>query len=143
MGAEAAYIGYRNPKLKLNVDFRPPFALRVLGKSLFMSMAFDWPGRVIDLSVQDLSHKMVVKARADENTCFSLPAPFEEGIRTDFLAESFNSKIVVEVYERKGWMRFLGVGEWKLLVKDVFECAAMEFGGGYYPLAGVGEKKAV
>ena len=143
LGAEAAYIGYRNPKLDVSVDFRPPFALRVFNRSLFMSLKTDWSSRAIDLCIQNFSHKLVVKASAKDGTFFSLPAPFEEGIRTNFLAESFQSRLAVEVFEKKNWTRFLGLGTWNLLVKDEFDRASMEFGGGYYPSAGVGEKRIV
>jgi len=136
LGTEAAYIGYRNPELGLNVDFRPPWAARLFSKSPFMGMVFDWPQRTIQLSFQNWSQKLTIEAHAAPETFFSLAAPFEEGIRPNFLAESFQTTMKVNLYKKTGWF---GLGAWQLINTDVFENAAMEFGGGYYPKAGTGE----
>ncbi|WPG99563.1 Hypothetical protein R9X50_00238000 [Acrodontium crateriforme] len=128
LGMDAFLIGYRSKDL--NLDFRPPFALRLAGLSPFMSYKSDWDNRLFELSVQSFNRKLSVKAVAPRGSFFSLSSPFPEGHRENYLGQSFKATIEVKIYERK-WF-----GQWNHIRTDVFEDGSLEFGGAYYPLAG-------
>lgn len=132
LGLEAFLLGYRSKNL--NVDFRPPFAVRVAGWSPFLSYSSDWEGRTFEASMQSFRQKLVVRASAPKGSFFSLSSPFPEGHRENFLGQSFQATIEVEVYE-SGWF-----GPWRLVREDRFEDGSLEFGGGYYPPAGSKER---
>ena len=132
LGMEAFLLGYRSKGRE--VDFRPPFALRVAGLSPFLSYTPDWENRKFSLSVQSFRQKITVEARAPKGTFFSLSAPFKEGHLPNQLGESFQATIRVKVWE-SGW-----VGEWALVEEEVFEGASLEFGAGYYPPRGSDKK---
>jgi tocopherol cyclase len=131
LGMEAFLLGYRSKSLE--VDFRPPFALRVAGLSPFMTYTTDWENRKFSLSVQSFRQKVTVEARAPAGTFFSLSAPFREGHLPNPLGESFQATIRVKVWDSE-W-----VGEWRL-VEEVFEGGSLEFGAGYYPPRGSDER---
>ncbi|KAH8199389.1 hypothetical protein TruAng_006433 [Truncatella angustata] len=128
LGMEAFLLGYRSKNL--NVDFRPPFAVRLAGLSPFMSYKTDWENRTFELSVQSFRQKLTVKASAPKGTFFSLSSPFPDGHRENFLGQSFQATFEVKLYE-SGWF-----GPWQLIREDKFAAASLEFGGGYYPPAG-------
>ncbi|KAH9809528.1 hypothetical protein Tdes44962_MAKER06136 [Teratosphaeria destructans] len=132
MGMDAFLVGYRSKGLDL--DFRPPFSLRFLGLGPFLSYAHEWENREFELDVKKFGlygwHKLEIKATAPKGTFFTLSAPFPEGFRENFLAESFQARFEIKVYE-SGW--FTG---WNLVRKEVFTGSSLEFGGGYYPPAG-------
>ncbi|KAJ9668682.1 hypothetical protein H2201_001325 [Coniosporium apollinis] len=132
LGMEAYLLAYRSEKW--NVDFRPPFALKALGISPFMSVMPNWDNRSFELSVQSFRTKIVARAKAPAGTFFSLSSPFPEGHRENYLGQSFQATLDVEVYE-SGWF-----GPWNLVHKDRFEGAALEFGGEYYPQRGTDKK---
>jgi len=132
LGMEAFLLGYRSPDL--NVDYRPPYAARVAGVSPTMSYKTDWESRSFELSVQGLAQKIVIKASAPKGSFFSLSSPFPEGHRENFLGQSFQATIEVNIFERT-WLY-----SWKLVHEDVFEEASLEFGGAYYPPAGSKER---
>ncbi|KAF2159133.1 hypothetical protein M409DRAFT_30415 [Zasmidium cellare ATCC 36951] len=132
LGLEAFLLGYRSEDL--NLDFRPPFAVRLAGLSPFMTYSTDWENRTFHLSVQSFRQKIEVKASAPKGTFFSLSAPFPEGFRVNYLGQSFNATIEVKVFE-SGWF-----GPWRLVREDRFEDASLEFGGGYYPPAGSAQR---
>ena len=128
LGMEAFLLGYRSPDL--NVDFRPPFALRFLGVGPFMSYNTDWENRSFELTLQSFRQRISVHAQAPKGSFFPLSAPFPEGHRDNFLNESFQAKISVKIYEAS-W-----IGPWRLVREDVFERGSLEFGGAFYPPAG-------
>lgn len=132
LGMEAFLLGYRSKNL--NVDFRPPFALRFAGLSPFLSYANDWEDRTFEASVQSFRQKITIKASAPVGSFFSLSSPFPEGHRENFLGQSFQATIEVKVYE-SGWF-----SPWRLVREDKFEDGSLEFGGGYYPPAGSNER---
>ncbi|KAK9783797.1 hypothetical protein AB5N19_14347 [Seiridium cardinale] len=132
LGLEAFLLGYRSKNL--NVDFRPPFAVRLAGLSPFMSYTSDWDNRTFELSVQSFRQKLTVKAAAPKGTFFSLSSPFPEGHRENFLAQSFCATFKVKVYE-SSWF-----GPWRLVREDKFTDASLEFGGAYYPPAGTEQR---
>lgn len=132
LGMEAFLLGYRSPDL--NLDFRPPFAVRVAGISPFMSYSTRWEDRSFKLSVQSFRQKIEIKAKAPKGSFFSLSPPFPEGHRENYLGQSFQAVVEVKIYE-SGWF-----GAWELVKEDVFERAGLEFGAGYYPPAGTKEK---
>lgn len=132
LGLEAFLLGYRSEDL--NVDFRPPFAVRFAGISPFMSYRIDWNERSFELSVQSFRQKLTVKASAPKGSFFSLSSPFPEGHRENFLGQSFQARFDISIYE-SSWF-----GPWKLVRKDMFEGASLEFGGTYYPPAGSKER---
>jgi len=136
LGMQAFLAGYRNDQQQLEIDFRPPFALKFLGVGPFMSFHSDWENRTFSLSVQDLAHKMVLKASAPKGSFFGLSAPLPGGHQSNAMAQSMNATVEVEVWRRNGWF-----GGWLILCKDKFEGAALEFGGDYYPLAGSEKKR--
>ncbi|KAF2496034.1 hypothetical protein BU16DRAFT_526563 [Lophium mytilinum] len=141
LGMTAYLLGYRGINPLHNIDFTPPYALSVFGLSPFMTVNNDWEKRRFDLSVQVLWQKVVVKATAPAGTFFALAAPFGEGFRDNFLAESFAATVDVEVWRKSGWGSWFGFGEWQLVCKDRFEDASLEFGGEYYPLRGSEKKR--
>lgn len=132
LGMEAFLLGYRSDDL--NFDFRPPFALRIGGLSPFMSYKPDWEKRSFELSLQSFRRKITVKAVAPEKTFFPLSPPFPGGFRENYLNQSFQAKIEIKIYE-SGWM-----SAWRLVREEVFESGSLEFGAGYYPLAGTDQK---
>ncbi|KAK4507727.1 hypothetical protein PRZ48_001462 [Zasmidium cellare] len=132
LGMEAFLLGYRSKDL--NVDFRPPFAVRVAGLSPFLTYSTDWESRTFQLSVQSFRQKIEVKASAPKGTFFSLSSPFPEGHRENYLGQSFQATIEIRVFE-SGWF-----SPWKLVREDKFENASLEFGGGYYPPAGSAQR---
>jgi len=132
LGLEAFLLGYRSKDLE--IDFRPPFAVRVAGLSPFMSYQSDWGNRAFELSVQGLFYKLTVKATAPEGSFFALSSPFPEGHRENFLGQSFQATYEIKIFESNG------ISPWKLIREDVFQGASLEFGGGYYPPAGTKER---
>lgn len=132
LGMEAFLLGYRSKDLE--IDFRPPFALRMAGLSPFLSYKENWDDRTFELSVQSFTQKLTIKASAPHHTFFSLTSPFPEGHRENYLGQSFNATFDVKVYE-SGYF-----SPWKLVREDQFEHASLEFGGGYYPHAGSKER---
>lgn len=132
LGAEAFLIGYRSPDLDLS--FRPPWALKFLGFGPFMSYTVDWESRTFELSVQSWRQKIEVRATAPKGTFFSLAAPFKEGHRPNFLNQSLQARVELKIYTRgpTGWFG----GAWQLVREETFENGGLEFGAGYYPLAG-------
>jgi tocopherol cyclase len=128
LGTEAFLLGYRSKDI--DVDFRPPFALRFAGLSPFMSYTSDWNNRTFELSVQSFRRKLTIKASAPKGTFFPLSSPFPEGHRENYLAESFQARFEIKVY-KSGWF-----SPWRLVREEIFENASLEFGGGYYPPAG-------
>ena len=132
LGLEAFLLGYRSNDL--NIDFRPPFAVRLAGLSPFMSYKPDWDNRSFELSVQSFRQKITVKAKAPKGSFFPLSAPFPEGHRANFLNQSFQATFEVKIYE-SGWF-----SPWELVREDTFEAASLEFGAGYYPPRGTEER---
>ncbi|KAF2761791.1 hypothetical protein EJ05DRAFT_472756 [Pseudovirgaria hyperparasitica] len=144
LGMEAYLLGYVNGKVgsvrekrgyvveekALVANFRPPWTLRVGGWSPFNTVVHDWENRTICMSVSGLRQKIVVSVTAKEGSFFELSAPFADGHRPKFLAESFEGTLDIDVYERSWW------GTWRSIQKDRFEDAAVEFGGENYPLRG-------
>ncbi|KAK5168224.1 uncharacterized protein LTR77_006793 [Saxophila tyrrhenica] len=128
LGMEAFLLGYRSKDL--NFDFRPPFATRIAGLSPFMSYTTDWENRAFELSIQSFRQKIVVKAVAPKGTFFPLSPPFDDGHRENYLNQSFQATVEIKIYE-SGWL-----SPWQLVREDSFSEASLEFGGGYYPLAG-------
>lgn len=129
---KAFLVGYRSNDL--NLAFRPPFALRLLGVGPFMSYTVDWESRTFELSVQSFRRKITIRATAPKGTFFSLAAPFAEGHRQNFLGQSMQARVEVKIYE-SGWF-----GPWRVVREDVFEDGGLEFGGAYYPPAGSEER---
>lgn len=128
LGMEAFLLGYRSKDF--NVDFRPPFALRIAGLSPFLSYTTDWEDRDFELSVQTLFQKLTIKATAPKGSFFALSAPFSEGHRENFLGQSFQATFEIKLYE-SSWF-----SPWRLIREDKFEHGSLEFGGSYYPPAG-------
>ena len=134
LGMEAYLLGYRNREADLEIDFRPPFAVKVLGMSPFMSVDVAWASRSLRLSVQDFRKRIEVHAyveREDWDTFFGLSAPFSDGHRENFLGQSLRAKLEVSVY-LKSWFG----ASWNKVLDDHFDGAALEFGAGYYPPRG-------
>lgn len=132
LGMEAFLLGYRSKARE--IDFRPPFALRVAGLSPFLNYSTDWEGRRFSLSVQSFRQKVTVEASAPVGSFFSLSAPFKTGHLPNMLGQSFQAEIKVRVWD-SGW-----VGEWRLMEEEVFEGGSLEFGSGYYPPNGSDQK---
>ncbi|KAL5415380.1 hypothetical protein PMIN06_000312 [Paraphaeosphaeria minitans] len=140
LGMHAFLLGYRSPKL--NLDITPPFALAVpipiplLSWSIapFMMHDIDYSSRSISLTVCNLSYKIEVRARAPkEGGWFGLGSPFPEGHRKNFCSESFLATVDVVVWERSVWR-----WTWREVETARFESASLEFAGEYFP--GRGEK---
>lgn len=140
LGMEAFLVGYRNARAGVEFDFRPPFALRLpvpftgglLGLGPFMSFRKDWDARTFEMSVASLTEKLEVEASAPKGSFYALSAPFDDGHRPNFLAQSMKARIRVRAFRRRWWV----VGAWEVVCEDVFEGGALEFGGEYYPPRG-------
>jgi tocopherol cyclase len=132
LGMEAFLLGYRGKKV--NIDYRPPFAIRFLGLSPFLSYTSDWTNKSFTMSAQSFRQKITIEAQAPEGTFFSLSAPFPEGHKPNMLAQSFQASFKVKVYE-SGWF-----SAWQLVEEREFEDCSLEFGAGYYPPAGSDKK---
>ncbi|KAK4634377.1 hypothetical protein CLAFUW4_01069 [Fulvia fulva] len=132
LGMEAFLLGYRSKNL--NIDFRPPFAVRIAGWSPFLSYKTDWENRKFELSVQNFRNKLTIEASAPKGSFFSLSSPFPEGHRENFLGQSFQATFKVKVFESGLF------SPWKLVREDHFESASLEFGAGYYPPAGSAQR---
>ena len=132
LGLKAFLLGYRSSDV--NLDIRPPFAVRIASFRPFLSYSSNWDDRTFELSAQTFRRKITVKATAPKGTFFSLSPPFKEGHRENFLGQSFHASVEVKIYE-SGWF-----DSWRLLREDHFEKAGLEFGGAYYPPAGSKER---
>ena len=128
LGLNAFLLGYRSRDL--NFDIRPPFAVRLAGIGPFLSYSTDWDNRTFELSAQTFRRKISIKAATPEGSFFSLSPPFADGHKENYLGQSFNAKLSIEIFE-SGFF-----GPWRLVKQDGFENASLEFGGDYYPPAG-------
>ncbi|TKX25281.1 hypothetical protein C1H76_2514 [Elsinoe australis] len=165
IGTEAYLLGYRstshpsctpaNPIYEL--DFRPPFAMRLLGASPSLTVKPSFKDRSFALSARNWFSRIDVEAKSDPATFFPLSSPFADGHRDNFLAQSFRAEIKVRVYEwvwgsrwwdLRGWWTgegvegVEGVGRWECKEETVFRDGSLEFGGGYYDWAGSKTKRA-
>lgn len=129
---EAFLLGYRSKGI--NVDFRPPWAVRFGGLGPFMTYSTDWQSRKFELSVQSFRSRISVVATAPEGSFFSLSSPFPEGHRENYLGQSFEATIEVKYFESGLF------SPWILIHEDKFEDASLEFGGDYYSPRGSEER---
>ncbi|KAF2229225.1 hypothetical protein EV356DRAFT_456266 [Viridothelium virens] len=141
LGMEAYLVGYRNSRCGLNLTFRPPFALSAMKLSPFMRLHRDWTDRFFELEIYGWNYRIAITAQAPKGTFFSLSAPFHDGHRENYLAQSLAAQATVKVWRRRGWLSWLGIGRWERVCEERFEKAALEFGGTYYPLAGNDARK--
>lgn len=130
LGLEAYLLGYHSSKPQYSTTFRPPLAVKLAGLSPSMSVRSNWEERSFEISVQTWMRKLVVKGQAPKGTFFGLSSPFAEGHRENFLGQSFEATVQVEVWEADV------LGPWELVHGEVFERASLEFGGAYYGEAG-------
>lgn len=129
LGMTAYLLGYRSADV--NINFRPPLSLSVLGISPFMSVDVDWENRAFTASMSGLWRSIEVKASAPKDRgWFGLASPFADGHRSNFLTESFVAEVEVTVWERS-WL-----GTWCEVKKEHFQDASLEFGGEYFPERG-------
>lgn len=128
LGMEAYLIGYVSPKFE--IGFAPPFGLSILGWSPFMATDVDWERRTVTLSVQSFWRKIAIQATAPKGTFLGLSAPFIDGFKWNFLAESFQASVDIQIFKRS-WL-----GSWDLVLSDRFGGATLEFGGDIYPMRG-------
>lgn len=136
LGLEAYLVGYRSEDGKCDAEYRPPFAVSLAGFSPTMTATPDWSSRTFTLTVRAWRRQLVVRAKAAEGTFFGLSSPFPEGHRENFLGQSFEADVEVEVWESEAWL----FGGWKKVHEERFERGSLEFGGAYYGEAG-GEKR--
>lgn len=135
LGLEAYLLGYHASKPQYNTTFRPPLATKALGLSPTMSVTSSWEDRSFELSVQSWQRKIVVRATAPKGTFFGLSSPFADGHRENYLGQSFEATVKVEVWEA-GLL-----GSWERVHEDVFERSSLEFGAKYYGPAGTEERR--
>ncbi|GAM86116.1 hypothetical protein ANO11243_041270 [Dothideomycetidae sp. 11243] len=156
LGTEAYLLGYRSTTHPshadriFELDFRPPYALRLFSLSPTLSAKPDFANRTFTLSACSWRQRIDVHASGLPETFFPLSAPFPEGMKDNALVQSFRAEISVRVYEWRwgsrwwdirGWWAGQGggdpdVGHWKLSEETVFQDGSLEFGGGYYDFAG-------
>ena len=125
---KAFLAGFRSPTKE--IDFRPPLTLSVLGISPFMHSKIDWDNRSVDFTVNGWMTRLVVRVIAPKGTFFGLSAPFYDGHRKNFLSQSFQASVFVQVWERRWWQMF---GTWSLSETVKLDGASLEFGGDFYP----------
>lgn len=135
IGMDAFLVGYRNPAKAIELDFRPPWALKIFGLSPFMSVRRDWEKRELELAFSSLRWKLQIKASAPHGSFFSLAAPYPDGFKDNWLAQSMRATIEVQVSKRA----FPGAA-WQHEDSAVFENGGLEFGGDYYPARGTSKK---
>jgi hypothetical protein len=124
-GLTAFLVGYRSKDLSL--DFRPPFAMQLLGMSPFMSHRAEWDSRTFELDVRSFTSRLVVKASAPRESFFTLGAPFPEGHRDNALGESFRATVEARIFRRS--FPFM---PWQEIRCEIFERASLEFGGALF-----------
>jgi hypothetical protein len=124
-GVKAFLVGYRSEDLEL--DFKPPFAMQLLGVSPFISSRADWGSRTFQLDVRSFTTRLVVEATSPPDSFFTLGAPFPEGHREHALGQSFRATAHLKIYHRP--FPFM---TWSELREEVFENASLEFGGAYF-----------
>ncbi|KAF2154729.1 hypothetical protein K461DRAFT_291648 [Myriangium duriaei CBS 260.36] len=163
LGTEAYLMGYRSTthpaatkEKPFELDFRPPYAMRLLSLSPTLTTTPEFEKRQFKLSATSWTQRIDVTAKAPEDTFFPLSAPFPNGHLDNLLAESFAAEIKVKVYgwrwgprwwDMRGWWTGSGkvrkdVGWWEVEEEVVFQNASLEFGGGYYGFAGSETRRA-
>jgi tocopherol cyclase len=71
-------IGYRSEDIDL--DFKPPFTLKISGLPPFISVEIDWENRSVPFNLQTFSLKLVVSAKAPAVSFFTLKLSVPRGI---------------------------------------------------------------
>lgn len=101
--------------------------MRFLNLSPLMKTHIDWSSRSVRIEVRGWRRKIKVRAQGEKDDFFGLSAPFSEGHKKNWCAESFNAVVEVEVWEWR-WIRW----RWERLSIEKFERASLEFGGEWY-----------
>ncbi|KAK7534677.1 hypothetical protein IWX49DRAFT_510683 [Phyllosticta citricarpa] len=127
LGTTAFLLAHHSPSFKRPLTFTPPLSMRALNFSPFMSTHIDWASRSVHIEVRGWRRKTNVHARGEREDFFGLSAPFVDGHRKNWCAESFNALIEVEVYEWR-WTKW----QWERVSVEKFEKASLEFGGEWY-----------
>ncbi|KAK7536070.1 uncharacterized protein J3D65DRAFT_554621 [Phyllosticta citribraziliensis] len=127
LGTTAFLLSHHPPSLDQPLTFAPPFAMRVLNFSPFMSTHIDWASRRVRIEVRGWSRKINVRAQGEKEDFFGLSAPFADGHRKNWCAESFNAEVEVETYKWR-WCKW----RWERVSVERFEKASLEFGGEWY-----------
>lgn len=135
LGVEAFLLCYRNAKMGLSLDFRPPLALKFLGLSPFMSLSISCNCPSLIMTVCGWRYKIAMWATASEENFYHFSAPSPMGHKARSMAQTSNAYLRVAVYERTSVL-----GKWNEVCTDEFGRAGLEFGGKY--LQGRGEKKS-
>lgn len=148
MGMDAFLLGYRNAEKGIELDFRPPWALKVFGLiGPGLSTDIDWENRKFELVARGFLWKLVIKAVGPKGSFYPLVSPYATGHKENWLAQTLQATVKVEVWRKRGaatgWMGNVQAalfGEWELVCLDEFEKGALEFGGDYYPYKGTDKK---
>lgn len=128
MGQIAFLMGYRNDAKGIELDFRPPFAMKFFGVyGPFMETKIDFENRTFEVDVSNLTQRMVVKASGPKGTFYSLSGPYQDGHKHNWMAQTLRGHVSLEIYKRKGLFG------WELVLTDEFNKAGQEFGGDFYP----------
>ncbi|KAF1816995.1 hypothetical protein P152DRAFT_504424 [Eremomyces bilateralis CBS 781.70] len=118
----AFLLGYSGEREQ--VSFRPTLAMRVGGVSPTMAATVSWETRAVERRARGLWRRLEVVATAPEGSFVGLTAPFAEGLKKNFVGESFCANVIVKVFRR----RWIGGGGRSRLI-------------GWYPPAGSVEER--
>lgn len=128
MMVDAFLVGYANPDKGVEMEFRPPFALKVLGFTPFMSHVVDWNNRLFVLDVQDFSSRVRLEATATlDGSWFTFRGPSSQGHSNESMCQTLNAAVTVT-----SWQRRHALAAWHQKSQDLFSKASLEFGGHYY-----------
>ncbi|KAF2842280.1 hypothetical protein M501DRAFT_927092 [Patellaria atrata CBS 101060] len=139
LGLDLYNIGFRSQTN--HIDIRPPLCVGRGSLSLTTKTNVDWENRAFGIRVNGLWRSLEVNCSAPKGTWFGITAPFGDGHRENFLAESWNARVEV-VVKKRGLLGLLMCGGWKETERKVFENAALEFGGAFYGDVGTEKKRS-
>ncbi|KAI0689158.1 hypothetical protein BC835DRAFT_1308476, partial [Cytidiella melzeri] len=96
---QAYLVGYRSSKVKW--DFQPPFTMAIGPLSPFMCIVRDSVSGIVNLTVQTMARKLVIKMSAPCDSFMGFAAPLADGHQPMFAFESFVGRTKVEAWERR------------------------------------------
>lgn len=117
-------VGYRSEDLVINFNLADDL-LTTFEKSM------DSCRGVFRLDAQNQNHRMVVTAKAPKESFGYVSIPTKNGYLPEGGIESFVAEVDVEIYEH----HLLSLTQDRLIKKDKFRLAALEFGGSYMNLS--------
>lgn len=157
LGTESYLLSYRSSREEYSFALRPPLTTTLLPSLLpaplnpsilLSSRQISYPTRSVSLSfltsLLPPFRTITVSASAAPASFFSLSAPFSDGHRHNFCAQTDRATVKVQLLDLEerlgiwlyvplvGWKRLALGTHWKVVHEDVFERAGLEFGAEWY-----------